>query len=138
MHPGLWTGFCPTSRKSARSTLAPVSLSARADARPPWRGAAAPSAVALPEPPSGFHVRRPDDLVQLRLEAHWQSIRYHHLSQFLPRQGRLALGHSFQRLVLLFRFQWMHPREKQRTNQVQAVLLDLCFRPVVILTCPYH
>ena len=54
-------------------------------------------------------LRRPDDFVQLRLEAHGQGVGDDALGELLARDGCLARRNGLQRLVLLLGAERMHP-----------------------------
>src|SRR5262249_18959230 len=81
-------------------------------------------------------LRRPDDFVHLNLEPDWQRVGDDLFRQFLSRDGSLAFWNFLQRLVLLFRSQRMHPRNKQRTDRIEFVFGDLPLRPIVVLPRP--
>src|ERR1700722_1706771 len=79
-------------------------------------------------------LRRPDDLVQLRLKTDGQGIGDDPFGQLAAGYRRLSRRNFFQGLVLLLRGERMHPGKKQRTDGIELVRGDLLFRPVIILT----
>src|SRR5712691_4478101 len=82
--------------------------------------------------------RWPDYFMHLNLKTHGQGISNDFLGQLQPRDRRLPGRHFLQRLVLLFRGQWLHPRDEHWANRIQMVLCDGLFRPFIIFVSANH